>query len=102
MSFLKFAEAVQRRRKELGLTLEDVASRTGSTDSTVHRIETAQVKDIEAETLFSLMEALEWNPHQIYLAYRGRDPNQAYDAEDPLKDLVKSFVRALPRDFLQD
>lgn len=55
-------EALRRRRKELGLTLSQIADQMGVTEATVQRWESGNIKTIRHEKIAKLAEVLDVNP----------------------------------------
>lgn len=55
-------EALRRRRKELGLTLSQIADQMGVTEATVQRWESGNIKTIRHEKIARLAEVLDVNP----------------------------------------
>lgn len=56
---LRIAHMLQRRRRELGLTTRQVASRAGINASTVTRLEASQIETPTADVLKSVATALD-------------------------------------------
>jgi transcriptional regulator with XRE-family HTH domain len=99
MSFIKFGQYARQRREMLGLEVEQVAKKMGASRSTVHRIEAAQVADIEATTLYALGKALRWTPEQLHRAYHGKDPNKTEESNDLIYQYaIEKLLKALPKD----
>lgn len=56
---------VKNRRLELGLSLQDVAQRTGMSKSTLQRYETGSIKNLPLDKLDTLAKALETTPQDL-------------------------------------
>lgn len=56
------ADNLKIRRKELGLTLAEVAKRVGVTEATVQRWESGNIKNLRQERICALAEALRTTP----------------------------------------
>lgn len=126
--FLEFKDLVYRRRKELELTMEEVARKVGVSKATVQRWESGEIANIRRDKITLLAEALKTTPaylmgwvdndtsdielsaheKKIILAYRKNPHMQAavdtllnVDKDDDIiaKDIVKT-VKAT-QDLLQ-
>lgn len=59
---MKVNEIIKRRRKELGLTLKDVAEKLGVSESLISRYESNDVKNMGIDKLIPLAEVLKTTP----------------------------------------
>lgn len=66
MSDIPWAEAIRRRRLELGLTQEALAQRCGTTQSTVQRWERGSLPSFDQ--ILSLAAALQWTADEVLRA----------------------------------
>ena len=66
-------EIIRNRRKELGLTLEEVGKRVGVSRATVMRWETGEIKNLGRDKIATLAAALQVSPE--YLLGWTDDPN---------------------------
>ena len=66
-------EIIKNRRRELGLTLEDVARRVGVSRATVLRWETGEIRNLGRDKIAALASALTVSPE--YLLGWTDDPN---------------------------
>ena len=62
---MKVNEIISRRRKELGLTLEEVAIKVGVSRSTVKKWETGSIKNMRRDKMALLAEALKISPMDL-------------------------------------
>lgn len=62
---MKVNEIIKKRRKELGLTLKDVADKLGVSESLISRYESNDVKNMGIDKLIPLAEVLKTTP--VYL-----------------------------------
>ncbi len=65
MSNIEIGIRISTRRKQLGLTMDDVAQRIGVAKSTVQRYETGQIQKIKLPVIESIASALSVNPDWI-------------------------------------
>lgn len=59
---MDFKDLIYRRRKELGLTMEDVAKVVGVSKATVKRWESGEIENIKRDKIVSLANALHTTP----------------------------------------
>jgi len=59
------ADRMKERRNELGLSLQDLAKKTGMNKSTLQRYETGGIKNIPISKLNILSKALQMDPEQL-------------------------------------
>lgn len=78
----KLPARLKSRRKELGLTLLQVAKRVGTTEATVQRWENGAVKTLRYDSIVKLADALDTTPS--YLMGWEEQPVEVYryDAEE--------------------
>lgn len=57
---------IKRRRKEIGLTLEELAQKVGSTSSTVSKWERGKIARLKREKIMELAYALELAPARLF------------------------------------
>lgn len=72
---------IQRRRKELGLTLEQVGKIVGVSKSTVRKWETGYIKNMKRDKIALLAQALQTSPLEIM----GMDNIKTFDNIMPIK-----------------
>lgn len=65
MNAQKIGQRISQRRKELDLTLQDVADRVHVARSTIQRYETGKINQMKMPVLFSIAQALQVNPHWL-------------------------------------
>lgn len=70
----RLAEAVHRRREELGLGQGDLIARGGPGVTTVGKIERSQIEKPQNATLKRLDDALAWEPGSARRVLAGGDP----------------------------
>ncbi len=75
----KLHEILYHRRKELGLTLADVAASVGVSKGTVSRWESGQIDNMRRDRLAALAKTLKMSP----LALMGMEENAAEEPESP-------------------
>ena len=75
---------LKKRRKQLGLTLEDVAKRVGVNQSTVSRWETGNIENMRQSQIIKLADALKTSPLWIM----GYELDEAY-----YQDLLSKLIR---------
>ena len=62
---MEFQDVLKRRRKELNLTLKDVAKRVGVTEATVQRWESGNIKSLRQGRISTLADVLETTPSKL-------------------------------------
>jgi len=67
-SVVTFGDALFVRRQELGLSLQDVADRTGGTKAHVWELESGRSTNPTVKTLLGLAAALEMDPVELFRA----------------------------------
>ena len=83
----RLPERLKSRRKELGLTLAQVADRVGTSEATVQRWENGSIKTLRHESIVKLAEVLDVTP--AYLM-GWEEPEQSIDdLQNLLKDNPK-------------
>ena len=85
-------EFIARRRKELGITVGELAAKLGKSRATVYRYETGAIADMPVSVLVPLAEALETTPSALIT---GGEPDAASTATDDAQALLQKYV-ALP------
>lgn len=86
-------DAIKRRRKELDLSLRDVADKTRVSASTLSRIENGTGRP-DAETIAVLSEWLEIPVQRIMRSGDVGDGTVIYTMNEPLPDIVEAHLRA--------
>lgn len=82
---------IQSRRKELNLTLAEVAKRCGLSEPTVQRWESGNIKSLKMKNLTAIAQALDTTPS--YLMGWEKTPEQM-EQED--KMILEAYHRASP------
>ena len=62
---MELSKLLKKRRKELGLTLADIASRMGVSEATVQRWESGNIKSVRYDKISPLAEVLKVTPAAI-------------------------------------
>ena len=71
------------RRAELGLTQLQVASASGTSESTIRSLESGRTdRKPRPSTLRAIAVALQWTPGSVELVLAGRDPIEASNHDD--------------------
>ena len=86
------ANRMRERRNELGMSLQDLAKKTGMNKSTLQRYETGGIKNIPLDRLKSLSTALEMTPNQLidYEYIFGDRAEKLYDQYIDMKNEGKT------------
>lgn len=71
---MKVGERIQKRRKELGMTVDDLAEKVGKSRATVYRYENGSIEKLPLEVVTPFAEALDLDPG--YLMGWTDDPKQ--------------------------
>lgn len=62
---MNVGERIQARRKQLGMTAEELANRIGKTRTTVSRYETGYIEKLPSSVLIPIAEALNTTPSYL-------------------------------------
>lgn len=84
---MTIGEIISTRRKALGMTLDEIAKKVGTTKSTVHRWESGYIKSIPSDKVAPLVRVLQISPQ--VLAGSGIVDDAASCDEDPQIEPVK-------------
>jgi len=93
VDIVALGEAIKRRRRELDLSLRDVADKTRVSASTLSRIENGTGRP-DAETIAVLSEWLEIPVQRIMRSSDVGDGTVVYTMNEPLPDIVEAHLRA--------
>ncbi len=93
------SEVLKRRRKELGLTLKQIAEQMGVAEATVQRWESGNIKSVRHEKVVKLAEILNVPPAQI-MGWEEEKPT-AGQGDGP-KERAHKLLDELPDEKLQD
>ena len=80
---------IKKRRKELGLTLAELADMVGLRDATIQRYESGEIPNIKKETVMKLAKALKCSPGYI-MGWTDRE-----EEASPLMSFIKVPVLGL-------
>ena len=83
-------ERIRMRRKELGLTADQVAERAGVNRATIYRYESDEIKNMGTETLVPLAAALRTTPAWLLMGEDDIEP----DPEDIFQRIYNEDPRA--------
>lgn len=92
------SEVLKHRRKELGLTLNQIAEMMGVTEATVQRWESGNIRSIRHEKVVRLAEILNVTPASI-MGWEEEKPT-AGQGDGP-KERAHRLVDQIPEDKLQ-
>lgn len=67
------SELIKRRRKELKMSVDELAKRVGKDRSTVYRYENGDIGNMPMELLAPMVEALELTPQQLFTAIMAKN-----------------------------
>jgi len=84
---------IQQRRKELGMSLEQLARRVGCSKQTIGGYETGATKTVSMNVLFPLADALDVTPRWLAMGVGGRHAFNLIDEDE--RELIATF-RTLP------
>lgn len=97
---LEIYHNIRERRKNLGMTQQELALKVGYTDrSTIAKIEAGKI-DIPQSTIVALAKALECEPGDLMGSVTSESPNFSHDCvinTDEMADIIE-LVRKLPDD----
>lgn len=99
---MTIGERIKMRRKELGLTADQVAERVGVNRATIYRYESDEIKSMGTETLVPLAAALRTTPAWLLT---GGETDHADEMDAALErfygkyhGLMKKMVKMTPED----
>ena len=72
-SVFVISELIKRRRKELKMSVDELAKRIGKDRSTVYRYENGDIGNMPMELLAPMVEALELTPQQLFSAIMAKN-----------------------------
>ena len=93
------SEVLKHRRKELGLTLNQIAEMMGVTEATVQRWESGNIRSIRHEKVVRLAEILNVTPASI-MGWEEEKPT-AGQGDGP-KERAHKLIDELPEDKLKE
>lgn len=86
---MKVNEMIEHRRKELGLTMEEVANKVGVSKSTVKKWESGYIKNMRRDKMALLAEALQISP--MGLLDDTSDDSQGYYSDPDVVALAEEL-----------
>lgn len=96
----KLQERIRERRKAVGMTLAQLADRTGVQEATVQRWESGNIKNIKHETIEKIAIALNCSP--VYLMGWTEDPYENAVSSPALVSAAKQDLIAMIDDLPDD
>lgn len=87
---MNLSDAIRIRRKELGLTLKDLADKIGVAEATVQRYESGNIKNVRHERIVKIAAALEMSPTDL-MGWETEKP--AANKGDELTDIEREYIR---------
>lgn len=96
------SELIKKRRKELGITLKDVAQAVEVTEATIQRYENGTIKSIPAKNIKKLAETLILSPQELLGLEDNNDTNIVVLLQDIKKELqdIRSILE--PKKFIPE
>ena len=95
---MTIGERIKHRRKQLGLTVDEVAERLNKNRATVYRYESNEIENMPTTVLIPLAKALDTTPE--YLMGWTEEKNSAFISED--KNAVIERIINMPDDRFQE
>lgn len=93
VSTVPIYERIKQRRKELGLSADDVAAALGVSRATIYRYESAEIEKVPITALVPLAKVLRTTPVNLM----GWDDNSEEISSEAQK-IAKAFDKATPKD----
>lgn len=87
---MKVNELISNRRKELGLTLEEVANKVGVSKSTVKKWESGFIKNMRRDKMALLADALQISPMDL-LEDDNDDTNNGYYTDPEVAQIAEEL-----------
>lgn len=87
---MKVNELISNRRKELGLTLEEVANKVGVSKSTVKKWESGFIKNMRRDKMALLADALQISPMDL-LEDDNDDANNGYYTDPEVAQIAEEL-----------
>ena len=98
MSNNDIGKKISQRRKELGLTMEEVGTAVGVGKSTVQRWESGQIQNMRRDKIAALADVLHMNPVE-FIPETPENPKMPYIKLKTYKrSIAQSMVRAVVND----
>lgn len=94
---MELQERIRKRRKDLNLTLADMAKQLKVSDATVQRYETGNIRNIKYDMIVKMSEILQCTP-QFLLGWSDHvtEPPQ-YDSNNENQEMISEFIRVLKK-----
>ena len=86
---MKVGERIKKRRKELGMTVDELAERVGKSRATVYRYENGSIEKLPLEVVTPFAEALDLDPG--YLMGWSENPRKKYVLKFQSKPLLDAL-----------
>ena len=92
-------DVLYNRRRELNLTLRDIAQCLNITESTVQRWESGYVRNIKYDYIVKLAELLQVSPVDLLTDTKDETstPTEKVDVDDPLTTAIMTELRQIPK-----
>lgn len=87
---------MKERRKQLNLTLADMANQLGITDATLNRYESGSIKTIKYDMIVKIAEILQCSP-QYLMGWTDNVTEPQYDSNDENQEMISEFIRVLKK-----
>lgn len=91
---------LKTRRKELGLTLLDIAKMVGVTEATVQRWESGNIKNLRHNRIVKLAEALEVQPSTL-MGWDDLSEKKSPSIEDGARSEIEAILNRLEPEKLE-
>lgn len=95
VSILTVYERIKQRRKELGLSADDVAAALGVSRATIYRYESAEIEKVPITALVPLAKVLRTTPVNL-MGWDVDDNSEEISSE--AQKIAKAFDKATPKD----
>lgn len=96
----EIGQRIEQRRKELNLTLSEVANSIGVAESTVQRYEKGRIANIKLPVIEAIANSLEVNP--AWLVYKTDDPSPVSNKAYLKIPVLGSIPAGIPMEAVED
>lgn len=94
---MNIGQRIKERRKEMGISADDLANRLGKDRSTIYRYEKGDIENLPLDILEPIAAALSTTPQYLM----GWDKTQNNDAAIMQKQPINDGLSARKREFMQ-
>lgn len=87
---MEFKDLVNKRREQLGLTMEELGTKVGVSKATIQRWESGEIKNVRRDKIAKLANALETTPAYL-MGWENESDNIEENTDKNFTDPVEAF-----------